>query len=189
MQLADLRARLADALDPDPAPAPPPDTLLAGVLLPILEAEEPSVVFTRRTEHLPRHAGEVSFPGGLRHGDDPDLRATALRETQEELGLAPSSVDILGALPPVHTFVSGILIVPFVGVLTNGIAFEPDEGEIAEVLEYPLVELIRAETVVEFPRDGHVYRGHAFEMEGATIWGATARILHELLQALRGEPT
>jgi 8-oxo-dGTP pyrophosphatase MutT (NUDIX family) len=186
LDVADLRSRL----DADPRPTPPPDIGLAGVLVPMIGGSPPAVVFTRRTEHLSRHAGEISFPGGLRHDEDADLRATALRETHEELGLDPTGVEVLGALPPVHTFVSAILIVPFVGAIAERPSFAPNEAEIAEVLEFGLADLDAAESLVEYPADGRVYRGYAYAMEGATIWGATARILHDLLEAVRaGAPS
>ncbi|MFB3739238.1 MAG: CoA pyrophosphatase [Candidatus Velamenicoccus archaeovorus] len=185
MALTDLRARLSGALDPDPRPEPPPGDRLAGVLLPVLDGGEPWVLFTRRTEHLPRHAGEISFPGGLQHPGDPSLRATALRETTEELGIRPADVEVLGALPPVHTTVSGILIVPFVGLLRGRPALTPSVDEIAEVLEFPLARLMAVETEVDIPRGSRVYHGYAYEMEGGTIWGATARILHSLIEPLR----
>jgi 8-oxo-dGTP pyrophosphatase MutT (NUDIX family) len=185
MYRSDLRTRLRRLLDQRPRPTPGPGDRLAAVLLP-LEADE-RLVFTRRTEHLPRHPGEISFPGGLTHGEDEDLAATALRETEEELGVPRSEVELLGALPPVHTFVSAILIVPFVGALADARPLVPDDGEIAEVLRYPLGDLDAAETTVEWPRDGHVYRGYAYPMrDGNTIWGATASILHELIEVLRG---
>jgi hypothetical protein len=85
----------------------------------------------------------------------------------------------------VHTFVSGILIVPFVGVLSERPVLSPNAAEIAEVLEYTLEELAAAEGVVEFPADGRVYRGFAYEMGANTIWGATANILHEMLDRSR----
>jgi 8-oxo-dGTP pyrophosphatase MutT (NUDIX family) len=157
------------------------------VLLPLVGRTEVRAVFTRRTEHLPRHAGEISFPGGLVDDADRDLRATALRELEEELGVAPERVEVLGALPPVHTTVSGILVVPFVGMLGVHEAFLPSEEEIAEVLEFPLAALAAAEAEVTWPVGDHVYRGFAYEMPGATIWGLTARVLHELLQILRKE--
>jgi len=92
---------------------------------------------------------------------------------------------VLGALAPVHTFVSSILIVPFVGMVSGNPVFEPSEAEIAEVLAYPLDELTAAETTVEWPKDGHVYRGFAYPMrDGNTVWGATAGILHQLLERL-----
>lgn len=186
MHPTDLRARLAGLLDPDPSHVPPPGDRLAAVLLPVIDGR--SLVFTRRSEAMSRHAGEISFPGGLHHDEDPDLAATALRETEEELGVSPSAVEVLGALPPVHTFVSGILIVPFVGMLEGRPAFSPNADEIAEVLEYPLEDLAAAETEVEWRREGHLYRGYAYEMGDHTIWGATARILWSLIEALRKEP-
>jgi hypothetical protein len=93
---------------------------------------------------------------------------------------------VLGSLPPVHTFVSAILIVPFVGAFGERPPIVPNEAEIDEVLEFRLSQLDRAEAIVEFPRDGRVFRGFAYEMPGATIWGATARILHDLLRIVRG---
>jgi 8-oxo-dGTP pyrophosphatase MutT (NUDIX family) len=184
MYRSDVRARLDGRLDPRPAPVPGEGDRLAAVLLPLLAGDR--LVLTRRTEHLSRHPGEISFPGGLAHDEDVDLMATALRETEEELGLAPAEVEVLGALAPVHTFVSAILIVPFVGVISSEPVFAPSEAEIAEVLAYPLAELSAAETTVEWPRDGHVYRGFAYPMsDGNTIWGATAKILNELIALLR----
>jgi hypothetical protein len=89
----------------------------------------------------------------------------------------------------VHTFVSAILIVPFVGLLDGSPALSPNAAEIAEVLEYRLEDLTTAEDTVEFPRGDHVYRGFAYEMGRNTIWGATAWILHDLLDLLRRVPT
>jgi 8-oxo-dGTP pyrophosphatase MutT (NUDIX family) len=180
MYPTDLSERLGAVLDPDPRHVPAPGDRLAGVLVPVVGGG--SLVFTKRSEALPRHAGEISFPGGIRHDEDATIADTALRETEEELGIAPREVALLGALPPVHTFVSGILIVPFVGLLRSRPAFRPNEGEIAEVLEYPIEALADAETDVEWRRGDHVYRGYAYEMGSHTIWGATARILHSLLE-------
>ena len=185
MYRSDVRTRLEGGLDPRPSPTAGPGTRLAAVLLPLVDDDR--LVLTRRTEHLSRHPGEISFPGGLAHEEDADLAATALRETQEELGLPPEDVEVLGALVPVHTFVSAILIVPFVGVVLGAPAFAPNEAEIAQVLTYPLDELTAAETTVEWPRDGHVYRGFAYPMrDGNTVWGATAAILHQLIERLWG---
>jgi 8-oxo-dGTP pyrophosphatase MutT (NUDIX family) len=183
MYPTDLRARLAGALEVYPRHEAAPGDRLASVLVPILEGR--TLLFTKRTEHLPRHPGEISFPGGIRHGSDADAAATALRETEEELGIPPAAVDLLGALPPLHTFVSAILIVPFVGMLEPRPVLRPNDGEIAEVLEYPLEELVAAETRVEWRRERGVYRGYAYEMDGHTIWGATAMILHSFLELVR----
>jgi len=181
---APLRDRLAMVLDADPSPAPGPGDRLAAVLVPVLE--DGSLVFTKRSEAMSRHPGEISFPGGLEHAEDRSLAETALRETEEELGVPPSSVEVLGALPPVHTFVSRILIAPFVGIVLGRPVFTPSVEEIAAVLEYPIETLAVAESEVEWRRAGHVYRGWAYEMGDHTIWGATARILHSLLRAIEG---
>ena len=187
MYRSDVRTRLEGSLDPRPSPTARPGDRLAAVLLPLVDDDR--LVLTRRTEHLSRHPGEISFPGGLAHEEDADLAATALRETQEELGLPPEEVEVLGALVPVHTFVSAILIVPFVGVVRGAPVFAPSEAEIAQVLTYPVDDLTTAETTVEWPRDGHVYRGFAYPMhDGNTIWGATAGILHQLLELLGSRP-
>jgi 8-oxo-dGTP pyrophosphatase MutT (NUDIX family) len=181
----DLRARLAPALDADPRHVAATGDRLASVLVPVVEGR--SIVFTKRTEHLSRHAGEISFPGGIRDDIDADAAATALRETEEELGIASSAVELLGALPALHTFVSAILIVPFVGILDPRPTMRPNPNEIAEVLEYPIAALDVAERHVEWRRDGAVYRGYAYDMDGHTIWGATAMILHSLLELIRTE--
>ena len=185
MYPTDLRARLVGALEPAPRHTAAPGDRLASVLVPIVDGT--SILFTKRTEHLPRHPGEISFPGGIRHDNDVDAAATALRETEEELGIAPSAVELLGALPPLHTVVSAILIVPFVGLLDPRPTLRPNAGEIAEVLEYPIEALVAAETTVEWPRDRGVYRGYAYEMDDHTIWGATAMILHGFLELARRE--
>jgi 8-oxo-dGTP pyrophosphatase MutT (NUDIX family) len=182
MYRTDLRERLAGALDPDPRHEAATGDRLASVLVPIVEGSR--LLFTKRTEDLPRHPGEISFPGGIRH-DGESIATTALRETEEELGIAPSNVELLGALPPLHTFVSAILIVPFVGVLERRPELRPNPGEIAEVLEYGFDELVDAETTVEWRRERGVYRGYAYEMDDHTIWGATAMILHSFLELAR----
>jgi 8-oxo-dGTP pyrophosphatase MutT (NUDIX family) len=183
-----LRDRLAARLEQFPTPRPGRGDRLAAVLLPVIDGPAPSLVFTQRTEELPRHAGEISFPGGLAEEEDDELWATALRETREELGLDPACVHLAGALAPIHTRVSGILVVPFVGMLDSRPTFSPNAGEIAEVLEYPVRGLAQAEAMVEWPLDGDgVFRGYAYEMQGHTIWGATAWMLHELLELVRSE--
>ena len=113
---ADALASLAAALDDDPSPSPGPDDRLAAVLAPIVLEPAPALVFTVRSAALSRHAGEISFPGGLQDPGE-TLAETALREANEEIGLDPALPRVLGALSPVHTFVSGILVVPFVGTL------------------------------------------------------------------------
>jgi 8-oxo-dGTP pyrophosphatase MutT (NUDIX family) len=181
----DVRARLLQRLDQAPVADPNPGDRLAAVLLPLIDGSDPSLIFTQRTDELPRHAGEISFPGGLaEEDDDGELRRTALRESHEELGLDPSRVEVLGALAPIHTVVSGILVVPFVGMLDGRPSLTPDMGEIAEVLEFSVRRLAAAEATVERQLDDHVYRGFAYELDGRTIWGATAWMLHEFIDLL-----
>ncbi len=179
-----LRERLRGAVDPDPRHTPRPGDRAAAVLIPILSSTvEPRLVFTRRSDTLSRHAGEISFPGGL---VDPGegLATAALREAEEELGLPPSDVELLGAIEPVHTNVSRILVVPFVGFVWRDPMFTPSAGEIAEVLEFPLAELERRGDEREFERDGFRFRTFVFDMDGHVIWGATGRILRTFLDLL-----
>jgi 8-oxo-dGTP pyrophosphatase MutT (NUDIX family) len=183
----DLRARLRGALDPDPRPRPAAGDRLAAVLAPLIEAPEPSLVFTRRAADLSRHAGEISFPGGLQDPGE-TLAETALRESREEVDLDPASVDLVGALPPVHTHVSAILVVPFVGVLASPPSLTHSVGEIDEVLTFGIGQLAGVESAMELARDdGRVWTGWAYELEGSLIWGATGLMLHDLLEVLRKE--
>jgi 8-oxo-dGTP pyrophosphatase MutT (NUDIX family) len=185
-----LRERLRAVLQPFDQVALQPedaDGRPAAVLIPVLERDDPAVVFTKRTDDLPRHPGEISFPGGLRHDEDADLLETALRETEEELGLSRSDVDVLGALDPFLTYTTGFWVTPVVGAVHGNPVFTPNPGEIAEVLEFPLSRLDAVEAEVEWRRGDQVWAGFVYELEGHTIWGATGRMLHELLEVLRKE--
>ncbi|MGH2572675.1 MAG: NUDIX hydrolase [Actinomycetota bacterium] len=180
-----LRDRLKPTLDAFPQPMVSPDTRLAAVLVPVVAGGVASrVVFTKRTDRLSRHPGEISFPGGLAEEGE-DLTAAALREVQEELGLAPSDVELIGVLPPVHTRVSGILIVPFVGLLSKDPRFTPNAAEIADVLELPLAGLASAGAESAFEHEGQMFRTFLYEIDGRVIWGATARILRSLIDILQ----
>lgn len=182
-----LRTALRAALDQDPSPSLDPRDRLAAVLAPFVEAPEPSLVFTVRSSDMSRHAGEISFPGGLQDPGE-TLSQTALREAFEEIGLDPGTTDLVGALPPVHTTVSGILVVPFVGMLESLPAFVVSEREIEEVLTFSVARLAEVERAVEVAREpGRVWRGFAYELDGYMIWGATGWMLHELLAIVRRE--
>lgn len=184
-----LRDRLQATLDAFLSPVLPPDTRLAAVLVPLLAGADGSrIVFTKRTDHLSRHPGEISFPGGLADEGE-DLKATALREAEEELGLAPSDVELIGALPSVHTRVSGILIVPFVGLLSKDPRFTPNAAEIADVLELPLARLASSGEESAFEHDGEMFRTFLYEIEGRVIWGATARIVRSLIDIVQRGPS
>jgi 8-oxo-dGTP pyrophosphatase MutT (NUDIX family) len=182
-----LRDSLRGSLAPVDLYRPTGNGRPAAVLLPLVAGAEPSIVFTKRTDDLPRHPGEISFPGGMRHDEDADLLTTALRETEEELGLSRELVDVLGALPPLETFTTGFAIMPFVGALEVDPVFTANPGEIAEVLEFPVSRLLDEERPRSWERAGTTWWGFVYEMDGHTIWGATGRILHQFLELFRKE--
>jgi 8-oxo-dGTP pyrophosphatase MutT (NUDIX family) len=140
-------------------------------------------VFTRRRHDLRRHAGEISFPGGRRE-DGETLIDTALREAHEEIGLPPEDVDVVGALAPVGTFVTNYAIYPFVGLIEPGTQWVPQAREVAEVLELPLAEVRAAHGIKRLVRKGIPFRTDTYEVGDAMIWGATARIVADLLRRL-----
>lgn len=176
-----LRRSLAPAR-PDP-PAPP--GVPAAVLVPVIDVGEPLLVLTKRTETVRDHKGEISFPGGVRHADDATLLETALRETEEELAIPRHAVEILGALPPTHTVVSGYVIVPFVGLLREAPAMRPSAIEVAEVLELPVSRFGEVERAEGGDDPTGTFRAwFAYELDGHLVWGATGRIVHAFLEAL-----
>jgi 8-oxo-dGTP pyrophosphatase MutT (NUDIX family) len=156
----------------------------SAVLVPLyVDAGVVHAVFTRRREDLKRHAGEISFPGGRREPGETLLEA-ALREAHEEIGLPPQDVDVVGALAPVGTFVTNYAIYPFVGVIEGGFAWVLQHTEVAEVLELRLDDLRAAYGERRLVRRGIPFRTPTYEVGGHLIWGATARILGELLDRL-----
>jgi 8-oxo-dGTP pyrophosphatase MutT (NUDIX family) len=152
----------------------------AAVLVPLFDAGGLHAVFTRRRGDLRRHAGEISFPGGRRDPGE-ELVETALREAHEEIGLPPEAVRVVGALPPTPTFVTNYAIYPFVGVIEAGFAWVLQRTEVDEVLELPLETLRAGYGERRLVRRGIPFRTPTYEAGGHVIWGATARILGELL--------
>jgi 8-oxo-dGTP pyrophosphatase MutT (NUDIX family) len=185
--MRDLTA-LAARLEPDPHDEPQPGDRAAAVLALLIERPEPAILFTERSPVLSRHAGEVSFPGGLQDPEDGSLEATALREAEEELGIEPAAVRILGALRPIHTFVSAILVTPFVAVVEELPVLRPSELEIARAFTLPVATLMAVEERRVLHRDERsVFHGWWYETSDVTIWGATGFMLHDLLELLREE--
>ena len=137
-------------------------------------------VLTRRRDDLKRHPGEISFPGG-RQDPGETLVETALREAHEEIGLPPDAVDLLGALEPTPTFVTNYAIYPFVGLIEPGFEWVIGEAEVAEVLELPLETLRAVYGERRLVRKGIPFRTPTYEVDGHLIWGATGRILQDLL--------
>ena len=159
----------------------------AAVLLPLYGwPDEPGLVFTERRADLRRHAGEISFPGGRRDDQDADLTATALRESQEEIGLDPAVVEIGEALPPTGTFVTGYRIHPFVGRIPHPgeLGLQPNPAEVETVLTWSLAVLREGYEMRRLVRRGVPIHTPTYEVEGQMIWGATARILGDLMGRL-----
>ena len=148
------------------------------------------VLLTKRTDTVEHHKGQISFPGGGVDADDVDLSATALRETWEEVGVDPDHVEIIGQLDEIVT-ISNFLVTPYVGVLhRTPYVWVPSDIEVAEVLEPPIAVLLEEATLVLEERfvDGAAHVAPAYHWNGHRIWGATARMLHEFLDLLRGAP-
>jgi 8-oxo-dGTP pyrophosphatase MutT (NUDIX family) len=167
---------------PEPAGTPTP----AAVLIPIVVRPTGlTVLLTKRTAHLRDHAGQVSFPGGRCEPDDPDARATALRESREEVGLDAQQVDILATLPDYFTS-TGFRVTPVVGLVTPPLNLRLDDFEVAEVFEPPLDFLIDPANYQRhtIERDGRQHSYWAVPWQGYFIWGATAGMLIGLRQCL-----
>jgi 8-oxo-dGTP pyrophosphatase MutT (NUDIX family) len=157
----------------------------AAVLVPLYtDGGELHAVLTRRRDDLRRHAGEISFPGGRQDEPDEDLRRTALREAEEEIGLAAADVELAGALPPVGTFVTSYRVYPFVGVIRPGHAWTPQPTEVEEVLELSLPDLVRGHEDKRLFRKGVPIKMATYTVDGHLVWGATARIVQSLLERL-----
>ena len=157
----------------------------AAVLIGVRDGSEQRMIFTVRTDHLSSHAGQVAFPGGSADPTDADALTTALRESEEEIGLHPSLVTPMGYLDCFET-ISGFCITPVVARIAAEAQFLPAPDEVAEVFEVPLAFLLNPANLKRYEMD---YRGHRREMvefhyQGHRIWGATAAILQHLLQRM-----
>jgi len=173
-----------------------PDPVHAAVLVPLVMRDRASVLLTQRTAHLKKHAGQISFPGGRMEPSDPDAVAAALREAQEEVGLDPQRVEVLGSLPT-YTTGTGFIVTPVVGLIAprDGehplLSLRPDPGEVEEAFEVPL----------DFLMDPRHHQRRVFDLSGTSleffsmpwsseagkeyfIWGATAAMLRNLYRFL-----
>ncbi|MBK5110966.1 MAG: CoA pyrophosphatase [Thermoleophilia bacterium] len=154
----------------------------AAVLVPIQDwPGEPKLVFTERRADLKKHAGEISFPGGIGEEADQDLEQTALRESHEEINLDPARVEVIGALAPVGTFVTSFRIQPFVGLVSGDDPLVASPDEVAAILHFRIDELVDSYAMRRLVRRGVPIRTPTFEMDRHLIWGATARILTDFL--------
>jgi 8-oxo-dGTP pyrophosphatase MutT (NUDIX family) len=167
------------------SPEPMEGQRRAAVLVPLYVRDGGlKVLLTRRTETVEHHRGQISFPGGVEEESDETAFATAVRETEEELGIAPGDVQLLGALTPLAT-VTDFFVEPFVGAIPYPHVLKPAEAEIAEVIEAPLVALLDPRALEERVLPGREEPTLFYHYGPHVIWGATARMLKELLDALR----
>jgi len=156
----------------------------AAVLVPMHGwPDHPGLVFTERRSDLRRHAGEISFPGG-RRDEGEELLETALREAEEEIGLSRANVEIVGALPPIGTFITNYKVHPFVGLIDEGMRFEPNPTEVESVLLASLDDLAAGYEKRRLVRRGVPIKTDTYLIADKLIWGATARILALLLERL-----
>lgn len=174
---------MADLLDEVPGAISESEGRLAAVLILLYDrGDVPHLVLTKRTDDLPHHPGQISFPGGRWEITDGDLAMTAMRETHEELGVPPASVRLIGRLPDELTMVSGFVVAPFVGVSAVSLEPVPSEREIARVLEVPLDDVLSADDALPAVPDIVTLR---YPLAGEDVWGATARILHAFSGVVR----
>jgi 8-oxo-dGTP pyrophosphatase MutT (NUDIX family) len=163
----------------------------AAVLLPLFSnATDYHLVFTKRTETLTHHKGQVSFPGGSFDPADGDLVTTALRESHEEVGIQPEHVTILGRLDDLSTFSTNFTISPFVGIIPHPYPFRPNPIEVAIVFDVPLSVLADpavGRSYIRTREDGATLVDYEFHVNGHVIWGATARIIRHFLSVIDGE--
>ena len=166
----------------------------ASVLVPLVQRDELTVLFTRRTAHLTDHPGQISFPGGRAEPEDANAVATALREAQEEIGLAPTYVDVLGQLPT-YTTGTSFIVTPVVGLVRPGFTLQADPFEVAEVFEVPLAFLMdpanhrwheadfggRRREFLSMPWTGPDAAGQAQQY---FVWGATAAMVRNFYRFL-----
>jgi 8-oxo-dGTP pyrophosphatase MutT (NUDIX family) len=151
------------------------------------EPQAPHVVLTRRRAEMRRHAGEISFPGGRHDPQDVHLSDTALREAEEEIGLPRAQVTLLGELAPTSTFATGYLIHPFIGLIPAGQLWRLSPLEVDAVIELPLQRLRESRTRTRLERRGFTFETDAYIVDEHLIWGATARIIENLLHRLEAE--
>jgi 8-oxo-dGTP pyrophosphatase MutT (NUDIX family) len=182
-----LRARIAAALGRGRHALTLENRIRAAVLvLFVYRSGVPALVFGKKTEGVPHHKGQFSFPGGVVQSSDGSVVEAALREAREEIGLESTAVEVLGLFDDVPTTVTNFVITPVLGLARGDLSFRPDGREIERVIEIPLAHLLKPDTfrVEQWEREG-VRRPVVFVSYGEdVVWGTTGRIIRELLDAL-----
>lgn len=163
-----------------------PHTRAAAVLMPLWDdGEAVQMVFTKRNANLEQHAGQVSFPGGMADPGDKGLRATALRETHEEVGVAPERVELITRLDQVVT-ITGFLVTPYLGLIDPAARFAPNPVEVEHMVLVPLAKVLDRASyqTVDMEWEGMQLRQIALYQGQDMVWGATMRMLLNMLDAL-----
>ena len=155
---------------------------LASILV-VIYGKEPIIVMTEKPKHLKFHAGEISFPGGKFDPGDSDLLETALRETREEIGLRISKNQVIGQLAPVVTLNSGFIILPFVSIIDK-ITLLSANSEVENILHIPLKSFLKTMADDQNPTHNRIQEMYTFEYQNKIIWGASARILKQIVNRL-----
>ena len=161
----------------------------ACVLIPIFKKDDEAyLLFTKRSHHVEHHKGQISFPGGGVDDTDVSLEDTALREAYEEIGLKREDVELLGRLDDTITFASGYIVHPFVGLIPYPYDFKINKREVEKIIDIPLNFFFQDGVLKmrSIHNDGRIYNSLTFEYNGEIIWGATARIIQNLLEILSG---
>jgi len=167
------------------------DRLPSAVLIPLYQEDgQYHIIFIKRTMTVKTHQGQISFPGGMQDRVDKTLRDTALRESEEEIGLRREDVNILGELDDEITTTSNYIVTPFVATIPWPYRFKPNKNEVAKIIGVPIAALMEkdcrkpeTETL-----NGKKVESFAYYYQGTRIWGATARILNKLLEIIAGLP-
>lgn len=171
-----------------------PDSKIAAVMMLLFQddQEQWQTIYIKRPSTNPndKHSGQISFPGGQQEAQDKDLIATALRETEEEIGIPPSDIKVLGPLSSIYVFVSDYNVFPYVGYLSGHPTFKVQESEVDYTIIHPLQDLLDAHPAPR--KDLHISKEIIlkdipyYDVNGDTLWGATAMITSELLEMVRG---
>ena len=160
----------------------------AAVLLPIVNNDGiPEIILTQRTEYQGVHSGQISLPGGKEEESDRDFRETALRETHEEIGVAPIHISVVGPLSKLYIPPSNFLVQPFVGILKEKVPLEREESEVQRIIHVDLNVLFHPKTSGEYyvSTHGHRIKVPGFKVDQHIIWGATAMMLSEFRALLK----
>ena len=180
MNLEILRSSLSSKIDP--VLEHYGTNKLASILV-VIYGSDPIILMTEKPKHLKFHAGEISFPGGKFDSDDSDLLETALRETREEIGLSISKNQVIGQLEPVVTLNSGFTILPFVSIIDE-IESLSANSEVETILHIPLTSFLKTMADDQNPLHKRIQEMYTFEYQNKIIWGASARILKQIVHRL-----